>query len=159
MTYTRAMTNPATIGFQKVAIGIDFSGSSDKALELARTQFPHAERLLIHIIDSRATAIPDLSGAGMVPMMPPTELLDTLTQTDSQLLDQVAQEGEYKEVSVGDPTSALVDAARQWGADLLIVGTHTQGAIEHFFVGSVAEQVLKKAHIPVLVMKSEKKAH
>lgn len=149
------MTLPAT-GFQKVAIGIDFSGSSDGALGLARSHFPQAERLLIHVVDSRAAVIPDLSGAGMVPMMPAGDLLGTLSETDSRLLDKVAQAGEYKEVVSGDPASALVDAARAWGADLLVVGTHTQGALEHFFVGSVAEQVLKKAGMPVLVIKQEK---
>ncbi len=142
--------------FQKVAIGIEFSGSSDAALQLARTHFPQAQRLLIHVIDSRATAMPDLSGAGMVPMMPSANVLDTFRKNDTHQLDQLAQAGEFKEVVTGEPASALVEAASAWGADLLVVGTHTQGALEHFFLGSVAEEVLKKAQLPVLVVKTNK---
>ena len=139
--------------FARIAIGIDFSASSEQALRLARGRFPSAERLLLHVVDARVTAVPDLSGAGMVPMTSSPELLNTLTEVDKHRLDSLTHPGESQETVTGDPASALVEAAEQWGADLIVVGSHQQGAIEHFFVGSVAEQVLKKARVPVLVVK------
>ncbi|AWN22968.1 universal stress protein [Deinococcus irradiatisoli] len=151
------MTTPRVLRsnqpFSRVAIGIDFSASARDALALARARFPEAERLLIHVVDARAAAVPDISGAGMVPVTSSPELINTLTRVDKHRLDDLTEVGESQETVTGDPASALVEAAEQWGADLIVVGSHQQGAIEHFFVGSVAEQVLKKARVPVLVVK------
>ena len=139
--------------FARIAIGIDFSRSSESALALARTRFPGGERLLIHVVDARAAAMPDISGAGMVPMTPGPDLLGTLSEVDKSQLEALTQVGESRETVLGDPASALVEAAEKWGAELIVVGSHQQGAVERFFVGSVAEQVLKKSRIPVLVVK------
>ena len=139
--------------FARIVIGIDFSRSSENALHLARARFPNAERLLIHVLDARAAAVPDLSGAGSIPTFPSAEMLSTLSETDKALLDKLTEVGESQETVIGDPASALVDAAEKWGAELIVVGSHQQGAVERFFVGSVAEQVLKKARVPVLVVK------
>ena len=139
--------------FARVAIGIDFSESSVGALELARTRFPGAERLLIHVVDARVAAMPDISGAGLVPMTSSPELLTTLSQVDHSRLDKLTEVGESQQLVTGDPAAALVEAAQSWNADLIVVGSHNQGTIEHFFVGSVAEQVVKRAQVPVLVVK------
>ncbi|GAA3996863.1 universal stress protein [Deinococcus rubellus] len=139
--------------FARVVIGIDFSSSSAGALELARTRFPGAERLLIHVVDARVAAMPDISGAGLVPMTSSPDLLNTLTQVDRSRLDQLTEVGESQQLVSGDPAAALVEAAQAWNADLVVVGSHNQGAVEHFFVGSVAEQVVKRAQVPVLVVK------
>ena len=37
--------------------------------------------------------------------------------------------------------------------DVIVVGTHGRGAIGHFFLGSVAEQVARTAPCPVLVVR------
>jgi len=139
--------------FARVAIGIDFSESSAGALELARSRFPGAERLLIHVVDARVAAMPDISGAGLVPMTSSPELLTTLSQVDHSRLDKLTEVGESQQLVTGDPAAALVEAAQSWNADLIVVGSHNQGTIEHFFVGSVAEQVVKRAQVPVLVVK------
>ncbi|WP_161882761.1 universal stress protein [Deinococcus alpinitundrae] len=139
--------------FARVAIGIDFSESSAGALELARTRFPGAERLLVHVVDARVAAMPDISGAGLVPMTSSPDLLDTLAKVDHSRLDQLTEVGESQQLVTGDPAAALTEAAQAWNADLIVVGSHNQGTIEHFFVGSVAEQVVKRAQVPVLVVK------
>ena len=154
--YAPGMTTSDPSGspvFARIAIGIDFSRSSDSALTLARTHFPGGERLLIHVVDARAASVPDLSGAGMVPITPGPDLLGTLGAVDRERLETLSQVGESRETVMGDPASALVEAAEKWGAELIVVGSHQQGAVERFFVGSVAEQVLKKSRVPVLVVK------
>ncbi len=143
MTTPRVLRSPEPFG--RVAIGIDFSESASGALALARARFPDAERLLLHVVDARAAALPDISGAGMVPMTSSPDLISTLTQVDKARLDEITEVGESQEIVTGDPASALVEAAQAWGAEMIVVGSHQQGAIEHFFVGSVAEQVLKKS--------------
>lgn len=49
----------------------------------------------------------------------------------------------------------LTRAAAEWQADLLLVGTHSRRGVERFFVGSVAEQVVRKATTSLLLVRSE----
>ncbi len=47
----------------------------------------------------------------------------------------------------------IVHAARERGADLIVVGTHGRGALAHVLMGSVAERVVQLAHCPVLTVR------
>jgi nucleotide-binding universal stress UspA family protein len=53
----------------------------------------------------------------------------------------------------GDPVTQIVRAARSTRADLIAVGTHGRGAIPKFFLGSVAERVVKMSPCPVLTIR------
>ena len=138
--------------FTKIAVGIDFSQSAQAALELARSRFPGAQLKLIHVVDARAGSVPDLSTGGISPVMPSAEVLSALSAGDERQLDRLALEGEEEEIVLGEPAQTLVQAASQWGADLIVVGSHPQGALAHFFMGSVAEQVFRHSGIPVLIV-------
>lgn len=49
----------------------------------------------------------------------------------------------------------LVEAAEAWPADLLVVGTHGHRGIERYFVGGVAERLVRKAKTSVLLVRGE----
>ncbi|TMH64089.1 MAG: universal stress protein [Betaproteobacteria bacterium] len=51
----------------------------------------------------------------------------------------------------GAPASEILSVAKEWRADLIVVGTHGQGGVARLLVGSVAEAVLRHAICPVLV--------
>ena len=55
----------------------------------------------------------------------------------------------------GAPTEGIIDAAREWDADLIIAGTHGRGGLQRLFVGSTAEAVLRAAPCPVLVIRGK----
>lgn len=55
----------------------------------------------------------------------------------------------------GEPHDAIVQLARDRGADLVVVGMHGHGFLRHSLVGSVAERVLRHAPCPVLIVGSE----
>jgi nucleotide-binding universal stress UspA family protein len=55
-------------------------------------------------------------------------------------------------VRTGDPAHEIVAAAREWEADLIVVGTHGRQGISRMFLGSVAESVLRHAPCAVLVI-------
>jgi len=59
-------------------------------------------------------------------------------------------ESEEKHVS-----DMLIDAAGEWQADLLVVGTHGRRGIERFFVGSVAERLVRKGQTSLLLVRGE----
>ena len=52
----------------------------------------------------------------------------------------------------------VADAAREWNADLIVVGTHGRRGIGRVFLGSGAEQVIRLAPVPVLVIRSGEEA-
>lgn len=49
------------------------------------------------------------------------------------------------------PAVAILEEARQCGADLIALATHGYGGLTRLFVGSVADKVLRGADVPVLV--------
>jgi nucleotide-binding universal stress UspA family protein len=51
----------------------------------------------------------------------------------------------------GAPARAILQTAADIDADLLVVGTHKRTGVQKLMLGSVAEQVLRDAHCPVLV--------
>jgi universal stress protein A len=54
---------------------------------------------------------------------------------------------------VGDPANAIVEAAEQEHADLIVIGTHGRTGLTRLLMGSVAEAVVRKAKCPVLTVK------
>ncbi|GAA5514298.1 hypothetical protein Dcar01_03053 [Deinococcus carri] len=156
-----AGVTPAAAGsgtpFRRITVGIDFSPASGYALELVRTRFPGAQVRLLHVTDARALTAPDLGG-GVIPTGPNPALLQSLEDADAGGLTRLAQDGEETELLVGDPVTGILEASERWGAELIVVGTHSRGAIEHFFVGSSAEKLVARSPIPVLTVRLPREA-
>lgn len=56
------------------------------------------------------------------------------------------------EVRLGSTPDCIIAEARGWGADLLVMGTHGRSRFQRYFLGSVAEAVLRAAQCNVLVL-------
>lgn len=54
-------------------------------------------------------------------------------------------------VRVGDPAAALIQVAVDIEAELLVVGTHRRTGMDKLIAGSVAEELIRRAPLPVLV--------
>lgn len=52
----------------------------------------------------------------------------------------------------GDPAAEILLKAEELGADLVVMGTHGKGLLAHTFLGSVAEKVLHRIKIPILII-------
>ena len=48
----------------------------------------------------------------------------------------------------------VANAARLWNADLIVVGTHGRRGVGRMLLGSGAEQIVRLAPVPVLVVRS-----
>jgi nucleotide-binding universal stress UspA family protein len=60
---------------------------------------------------------------------------------------------EYHAVA-GDVSEQVVTTAREIGADLIVIGTHGRTAVSWLISGSVATAVLRRAHCPVLALRT-----
>ena len=54
----------------------------------------------------------------------------------------------------GNPAAEILRAANDNGAGLIVLGTHGKTGLLHVLMGSVAEQVVRKAACPVLTVKT-----
>jgi nucleotide-binding universal stress UspA family protein len=105
-------------------------------------------------------------------------LPDTIVDDDGRVLAYVDQEGERLEaealdflhaasigleglavecgVRFGDPVEQILEDAEAWGADLIAMTTRGRGSIERALMGSVAEQVFRKAPTAVTLYRAER---
>ena len=57
-----------------------------------------------------------------------------------------------RKVVSGDPAAEILKTIESEGIDLVIMGTHGRKGLEHTMFGSVAENVVKKSPVPILVI-------
>jgi len=58
-------------------------------------------------------------------------------------------------VREGPSTQAILDAAREFQADLIVMGTHGRTGFRRLLLGSVTEEVLREAPCPVLTVRAQ----
>jgi nucleotide-binding universal stress UspA family protein len=54
--------------------------------------------------------------------------------------------------AVGRPGEVIMELAESEHADLIVIGSHGGGALEHLLVGSAAEAMIRQAKVPVMVV-------
>ncbi len=52
-----------------------------------------------------------------------------------------------------EPTEGIVDSAVRLGADAIVIGSHGRRGLQRFFLGSVAEEVIRSSPLPVFVIR------
>lgn len=58
-----------------------------------------------------------------------------------------------------NPPTAILDFIREHSIDLIVMGTHGRSALGHFFLGSVAEEVVRHSPSPVLTVAQKREAY
>jgi nucleotide-binding universal stress UspA family protein len=146
-------------GYQTVLIATDLSECSLDATKSARALgfLDEAHITMLHVLDVPERPMMQRS------LMPADEIEDHLLtlrgeaiQGLQSFLSAAGVQPDRKSVQPVElsVSETILDAVRKSRADLLIVGTHGRTGIEKFFLGSVAEEVLRYAEIDVLVIPS-----
>jgi nucleotide-binding universal stress UspA family protein len=55
-------------------------------------------------------------------------------------------------IELGEPRAVILDTAKTWGADLIVLGSHGRRGMDRFLMGSVSEAVAIHAHCSVEVI-------
>jgi nucleotide-binding universal stress UspA family protein len=58
------------------------------------------------------------------------------------------------ELVEGDPQSQIIDAANQWHADMIVLGSHGRSGLSRFLMGSVSQDVVRHAHCSVEIIRT-----
>lgn len=151
----------------KIAVGIDFSAESAIAAGEALGVARHlgAELDLVHV--SPPVELPGLEGGTAASARALEQVRSYLAEAnvrDREKLDELRKALAGSGVPViqavieGDPDSGLCMAAQELGAGLLVVGTHGHTGLKWFFLGSVAQRVIRMADRDVLVSRNREAA-
>ncbi len=134
---------------RRILMATDFSASADHAFRIACSiaRDYQAEIQVVHVIPPAVI----IYGEGVVPVAPAEnrEAIQAKLATCKAVNVNVAQR-----ILDGDPAAEIVRLAGDMKADIAILGTHGRTGLTRLLLGSVAEQVVRKAPCPVLTMKA-----
>ena len=84
------------------------------------------------------------------------QLVDDANKVAATAADTIRNAGMPVETAVreGDPRSEIVAEAEDWGADLVVVGSHGRTGIKRLLLGSVAEYVVRHAPCSVELVRT-----
>lgn len=60
--------------------------------------------------------------------------------------------------SSGRISEKILAVAKTWPADMIVIGTHGRRGLHHFLLGSVADEVIRSASIPILLIRGKQKS-
>jgi nucleotide-binding universal stress UspA family protein len=140
----------------KVLVPIDFSALSNRAIELAAELASRygASLTVLHVFEPMVFVVPD----GAV-LQSPEGLADQLRDTEQLVAKGLAaaQAAGAKDVRSlvrqGGPVEEKLAEAKDNGYDLVVMGTHGRSGLKHALLGSVAEQLIRRASCPVLTVR------
>jgi len=147
--------------YRKILVAVDGSPASGKglreAIRLARAE--RAKLFIMHVVDEfqAFAAMDGLVGA------PGADLLSALREGGKRILakamgtalkQKIKPKGILREMLSGPAAYPIVREARKLRADLIVLGTHGRRGVRRLVLGSDAEQVVRTASVPVLLVRT-----
>ena len=147
--------------YQRILVPVDGSATSnqglDEAIKLAR--LTGARLRLINVVDELSFATGAAAGFSVYTV----DVLESLRQAGQDILQAASQRVQQGQVGVESAlfecfdrrvSDLIVDEASKWHADLIVLGTHGRRGVRRLVLGSDAEQILRSATVPVLLVRS-----
>ena len=150
--------------YQRILVPLDGSETSmlgmDEAIRLAR--LTGGKLRFLHVIDELSFALAADSYACFT-----SDLLAALRENAEELLESAKSSARTAGV---ESDSVLYDSfngkmldfvsrqAREWPADLIVLGTHGRRGVRRLMLGSGAESILRTASVPVLLVRAREQA-
>jgi nucleotide-binding universal stress UspA family protein len=146
--------------FMRILLAVDGSPCSLQAIEeVSRRPWPAGSQILV--LNSYEVPVPVTPEGWLLPpehfdeldrsvKKQATEIVKKAVQTLRPRLPEVTIEGQ---VVPGSPRAVILDEAKSWKADLIVVGSHGYRAWERFLMGSVSQAVVSHAKCSVEVVR------
>ncbi len=136
--------------FHRLLVPTDFSASAASALATVREHFPDASVRLLHIISAQRVAA--FYSDSFTSPVDAADARRNLEQSALEQLRELVLGDEECVAVVGQPAETILAQAETWQPDLIVMGTHGRTGLAHFLNGSVTEEVVRRARLPVLVV-------
>lgn len=143
--------------YQRIMVAVDGSDTSARGLQeaigLAKDQ--KAILSIIHVVD-----IVVVFGAGQFPGSYIAATREVARETIERARNAAIAAGLDPEIQTPEIVTSgyhvgdtIAEVARDWKADLLVVGTHGRRGISRMLLGSVAERIVRMAPCPLLLVR------
>ena len=145
----------------KILLAIDDSEFSKAAVQsvVTRSWSPDTEVRVLHVVEPPSL----LLGREMTGYDPEFETVWKALREQAKVLvtkaTDVLRKSGLNATTVlieGDPKSQIIDVAKEWPADLIVVGSHGRKGLSRFLMGSVSEAVVHHAHCSVEIVRTPK---
>src|SRR6266404_2944217 len=143
--------------FRRILMATDFSPASTPALEQSIRMAKREEALLLIAHAYQEPGLVELSHA---PARAYEEWDNALREAVERKLRPLVENARKEGVEgralllAGFADEAIIAAAKQEGADLIVMGTHGRRGAARMFLGSVAARVISTAPCPVMTVRS-----
>lgn len=144
--------------YQRILVPIDGSDTSGRALrEAIKLADGKAQLRLLHVVEEVYPL--DAEGYAFIDY---AALRDVARSSGERLLAKAAETARQAGATVetllreaeGDRVANVIDdAASNWPADLIVIGSHGRSGFSRLLFGSVAEGVVRGASVPVLLVR------
>ncbi|WP_413998796.1 universal stress protein [Flavobacterium sp. W1B] len=136
---------------KKVLIAIDNEPTSEKvALYGFQLGFRlNCEIALISVVDTTML----VTESTLTPMEFVQIIKNDCKKNQQLLIDNVFKDYKvWSFIKKGKPYEVILDVAKEWDADVIVIGTHGRTGILRLLLGSVAENVLRHSEKPVFII-------
>lgn len=147
--------------YAKILVPVDGSPTSDlglaEAVKLAK--LTGAQLRLMHAVDMLSLSLTPEAGMAATP-----SLFELLRDGGRAILARAKAEVDKSGVAAdtvlvdtlrGRVCDLVVDEAKQWAAELIVIGTHGRRGMGRLLMGSDAEQILRLSPVPVLLVRAK----
>jgi nucleotide-binding universal stress UspA family protein len=139
---------------QRILVPVEGSERSNEGLRYALEHFPNAEFTALHVVSVGTGDLGAFSGTGGE--LPDQELGEEAAESVLQAAQEIASEYDIEletERIRGRPDRAIVKHVEDNDYDLVVLGSHGRDGVARVLLGSVAEKVVRRSPIPVLVVR------
>jgi nucleotide-binding universal stress UspA family protein len=145
--------------YERILVPVDGSDPSNRGLQEAirLSKALGGELRLVHIVDDSPIALNPETGIAAAP------LVADFAQAGKSILEdaRAVARAEGLDPSVvlhenftGRVADLIVEEARKWRAEVIVMGTHGRRGMRHVVLGSDAQAVVQRADVPVLLVRS-----
>lgn len=142
---------------RKIIVGTDFNELAVAALRFSAAIAARAGTELVVVYADTFEPPPEFTAAQVKHIVEMIEVSKSRTreQLEHHIRKNVPDGVVWKAVvAEGLPASSIASIADAEHADFIAVGTHGRGGVQRLLMGSVAETILREAHVPVLTVRS-----
>lgn len=149
--------------YERILVPIDGSATANRGLDEAirLAKLSGARIRLLHVLDELVFVTGFETGAYIEDLLPKLKESGELVLEDGRrrvAAAEVPVETHLTECLGSRTSDIVVEHAKAWKADLIVLGTHGRRGIGRWLLGSDAEQILRGAEVPVLLVRGEREA-
>jgi nucleotide-binding universal stress UspA family protein len=141
----------------KVLLAIDASQFSEAAIQalIAMRRPQDTEVRIMHVVEMSPIHIhtPELDRERSVTRRAMWARAEAMVSRAAKMLENAGFHV-ATDIEDGDPKTVLIDAASEWHADLIMVGSHGRTGLDRLLMGSVSEAVARHAPCSVQIVRA-----